>query len=135
EPSVENQSFNINISDFLKPNRCIYSIKVDYNDSSIIQCFEILKPHCQNPEDSLDPTFNTIVNEPLDANILCQILSNQASTTEALTAYVVDSLKRYHALNDIIVLLSDALESLVETGAGSKYDMLVDQLTKRMLLQ
>ncbi|CAF3857042.1 unnamed protein product [Rotaria sordida] len=134
ERSAEKQSLNINIPDFLKPNRCIYSIKVDYNDSSTIQCFEILKPYCQNLEGLVHPTFNTIVNEPLDANILSQILSNQISPAETLTAYVVDSLKRHHALNDIVVLLSEALESLVESGTGNKYEILVDQLTKRMLL-
>ncbi|CAF3496881.1 unnamed protein product [Rotaria sp. Silwood1] len=134
DSNTEKQSFNINISDFLKSNRCIYSIKVDYNDSSIIQCFETFKPHCQNPESSLHTTFNTIVNKPLDANIFSQILSNQSSTTESLTAYVVDSLKRNHGLNDIIVLLSEALELLAKNDANNKYEMLVDQLTKRMLL-
>ena len=40
----------------------------------------------------------------------------------------MDSLKRYHALNDIINCLSEALDASVDNNT------LVDQLTKRMLL-
>ncbi|CAF2818315.1 unnamed protein product [Rotaria sp. Silwood2] len=119
------------MSPSLKPS---IKVTVDYNDSSIIQCFETFKPHCENPEGSLHPTFNTIANNPLDVNILSLILSNQIPSAEYLTAYVVDSLKRYHDLNDIIVLLSETLELLAENNTDNKYEMLVDQLTKRMLL-
>ncbi|CAF4501744.1 unnamed protein product [Rotaria sp. Silwood2] len=109
-------------------------VTVNYNNPSIIHCFEFLKPHCENSEGSLDPIFNTIVNESLDANILFQILSNQILPVDYLIAYVVDSLKRYHALNDIIILLSEAVELLAENNTDNKYEMLIDQLTKRMLL-
>jgi hypothetical protein len=133
ESNTENRNPNVNIPDFLKPNRCIYSIKIDYNNPSIIQCFEILKPYCENPEDPLHTTFNTIVDEPLDTNILSDILSNQTSPADGLTPYVVDSLKRHHGLHDIINLLSEVLNTLVDDNTDNKYETL-DQLTKRMLL-
>jgi hypothetical protein len=124
----------VNIPDFLRSSRCVYSIKTDYVNSSIVQCFEILKPRCENPKGPLHTTFNTIIDEPLHTNILSQILSGQIILAGGLTAYVVDSLKRHHGLSDIIILLAETLDS--ETGdiVDDNYEMLVDQLTKRMLL-
>jgi hypothetical protein len=135
ESNAEEQNLNINIPDFIKSNRCIYSIKIDDSYPSIVQCFEILKPHCENPEGPLHTSFNTIVDEPLDTNILSAILVGQTpSPADGLTSYVVDSLKRHHGLNDIIILLSEALEKLVDDDADNKYETLIEQLTKRMLL-
>ena len=101
-------------------------MKDTYNDTSIIEIFEILKPYCATPEGPLDPTFNTIVDQPLDGDILFSILSDSKSPATGLTPYVVDSLKRYHSLHDIIPLPAEALDS--------KFEVLAGQLTKRLLL-
>lgn len=101
-------------------------MKDAYNDASIIEMFEILKPHCAIPEGPLDPTFNTIVDQPLDGDVLFNILSDPQSPAAGLTPYVVDSLKRYHSLHDMIPLPAEALES--------KFEVLAGQLTKRLLL-
>jgi hypothetical protein len=129
--AITNRTVDANIPDFLKSNCCVYSIKDEYNDSSIIQYFEILKPYCQNPEDSLDITFNTIVDGPLDINLFSKILCDQTSPANRLTPYIVDSLKRHHSLNDIINLSSEVLDTLKN---NNKYETLIDQLTKRLLL-
>lgn len=131
ESNTETQTIKINIPDFLKSNRCIYSVKIYDNNPSIIQCFETLVSYCENPEGPLHTTFNTIVDKPLNANLLSNILTGQTSSSiDGLTPYVVDSLKRHHSLNDIIILLSEALDTL----ADNKYETLIVQLTKRMLL-
>ncbi|CAF3274404.1 unnamed protein product [Rotaria socialis] len=134
QPSGEERISSINIVDFLKPDRCIYSIKVNYNDSSIVRCFDFLKPYCTNPDGPLHPTFNTIVDQPLDTTTLSQILNNRVVPADALTVYVVDSLKRYHALNDIITLLSNDLYSLLKANTINECASLIEQLTKRVLL-
>ncbi|CAF1040890.1 unnamed protein product [Rotaria magnacalcarata] len=134
QPSGEEQISSINIVDYLKPDRCIYSIKVNYNNSSIVRCFDFLKPYCTNPDGPLHPTFNTIVDQPLDTTKLSQILNNQVIPADALTEYVVDSLKRYHALNDIITLLSNDLYSLLKANTINERASLIEQLTKRVLL-
>lgn len=81
----------------------------------------------------LHTTFNTIVDEPLDTNILYSILKHETSPAIGLTSYIVDSLKRYHSLNDIILSLSEVLGISGDDNAD-KYETLINQLTKRMLL-
>lgn len=93
----------------------------------------MLKPYCQDPEGALHSTFNIIVDETLDKDILYSILNNSTSPADGLTSYVVDSLKRYHSLNDIIAALSDIFTILDDSNL-EKYETLVTQLTKRMLL-
>ena len=102
----------------------------DYKDPSIIETFEMLKPYCATPEDPLHPTFNTIIDQPLTGDILADIFNDPRSPAERFTPYIVDSLKRYHSLHDIITLLPEILD----IPSASKYETLIDQLTKRMLL-
>lgn len=125
---IENPARTNHIPDFLKSDMCIHSTQDDNNDDAIIDCFKNLKPHCKVPEGLLHSAFNTIIDEPLDANILSDILNDPTSPADSLTPYIVDSLKRYHALNDIINCLSDALD------VSEDSETLIDQLTKRMLL-
>lgn len=99
-----------------------------------MQCFEIIRPHCENPDGPLDSVFNTIVDEPLTSKMFAHILSSQISISNILTPYVVDSLKRYHGLGDIISLLSEALNFIENNHMINQYESFVDQMTKRMLL-
>jgi len=100
----------------------------------IVQCFEILRPHCKNPDGPLDAAFNTIVDKSLTAKILSDILQDQKALADVLTTYVVDSLKRQHGLGDIVSMLPEALSLLNEDHLVHKYESFVDQMTKRMLL-
>jgi hypothetical protein len=101
---------------------------------SVVQCFEIVRPHCKNLEGPLDTVFNTIVDEALTTNILLDTLGGQKASADVLTAYVVDSLKRQHGLGDIRSLLIDALAQVTDKHLVDKYESFVDQMTKRMLL-
>lgn len=101
---------------------------------SVVQCFEIVEPHCENPDSPLDSVFNTIVDEVLTASIFADIFNRQTPLANVLTPYIVDSLKRQHGLGDIISLLPEALNFVSDTHLANKYESFVDQMTKRMLL-
>jgi hypothetical protein len=124
----------VNIPDFLEATRCIYSTTISDDMPSVVQCFEIVRPHCKNLEGPLDAVFNTIVDETLTTNILLDMLGGQKAAADILTAYVVDSLKRQHALCDILSLLIKTLDLVTDDHLAKKYESFVDQMTKRMLL-
>lgn len=77
----------------------------------------------------MHPTFNTLINEPLTEDKMIEILNDQNSPANQLTPYVVDSLKRYHILKDIIDCLSESSDKV-----DQQHQIIIDFLTKRMLL-
>ena len=80
--------------------------------------------------DKLDPDFNSVVDEPLSVPILFDSLSHVRS----LKPYILDSLKRYHSLSDVMrVLSSDLDSSSVNITISSFYDI-AEKITKSILL-
>ncbi|CAF1402819.1 unnamed protein product, partial [Didymodactylos carnosus] len=75
----------------------------------------------------LDPSFNTIISESLDAKKMVSIINGQ----ETITPYIIDSLKRYHALCDIQDVFPTCLDLQNNT---EKLELFIDSITKRILL-
>jgi hypothetical protein len=124
----------VNIREFLEARLCVYSTTIQDDIPTVVQCFETIRPHCKNLEGPLDTAFNTIVDRTLTESILLDILRGQKAAADVLTAYVVDSLKRQHALGDIVSLLIKTLDLVKDNDLINKYESFVDQMTKRMLL-
>jgi hypothetical protein len=84
----------------------------------------------------LDQTFNTLVDETINAKTLIEELVQNHS----LKAYVVDSLKRYHSLMDIIHILPSCIELQFEDFPQKHRTMIenfldiADTVTKSVLL-
>ena len=132
---VEDQTEReINIPEFLAPNRCLHSTRISECDESIQGCFETLRPHCPLPEGPLDSTLNTIVDEPFSTDVMLRKISQGESWANILTPYVVDSLKRYHSLRDVISVLADVFDSDVPDITKQVFEKLDDRLTRRLLL-
>lgn len=124
----------INIPEYLQPDCCMHSTTIEESDESIRQCFEILRPYCSSPEGPLDTILNIIVDEPLSTELIVRRIAQEESLADILTPYVVDSLKRYHGLRDVVNLLSEVFESQISGETKRKFEILDDQLTKRFLL-
>ena len=131
EDQVERE---ISIPEFLAPDRCLHSSRINECDELIQQCFETLRPYCPLPEGPLDSILNTIVDEPLSTEVILRKISQGESWANILTPYVVDSLKRYHSLRDVISVLSEVFDSEVPDTTKELFGKLDDQLTRRLLL-
>lgn len=71
----------------------------------------ITAPHSSTEFDSLDPVFNTLTNQILDAKNLITSLTVKKNFKD----YAIDSLKRYHALHDIMSSLPGCLKISSQT--------------------
>ena len=67
--------------------------------------------------------------EPLNIDMIPHIFNDPLSPSRKLTEYVVDSLKRYHMLKDVIGCLSETADHI-----ENEHEISIDYLTKRMLL-
>lgn len=132
---TENQTgIEINIPKFLTRDHCIYSTKIEQCDESTQRCLETLRPYCPSPDGLLDSTFYTIVDESLSTGLVLKHMNEGKSLADILTPYVVDSLKRYHSLHDVMTILSEVFGSQVTDTVKEIFEMLNDQMTKRVLL-
>ncbi|CAF1461932.1 unnamed protein product [Adineta steineri] len=102
-----NKNIQINLKDLLKNTNCIHSASIEAqyftNDD-----YELLNNwwSCLCSENvgqsiGLDQTFNTLVDETIDA----QTLIDELAQNQSIKVYIIDSLKRYHSLMDIIHIL------------------------------
>ena len=78
----------------------------------------------------LDPHFNIILDEPLDVNILLSHVLHERS----LTPFVIDSLKRFHSLSDVMQVLSSCLDSPTVGDRTEHFLSAIEQMTKYTLL-
>lgn len=95
--------------------------------------FKLLHGYNENQGEEFDESFNRIVDEPLTAETLIEIINNN----QRLTPYVVDSLKRYHVLNDVHTILSkcvDLQEQILDKEIAKLFENLIDTITTRILL-
>ena len=107
-PGQLNDNNKVDLEYLLTDNNCVHSIQIEsaYFNTEDYKLFEKLLL-CLYPKNyigtctDLDQTFNTLVNETISNEIFFEeIIKNHS-----LKAYVVDSLKRYHSLTDIIHIL------------------------------
>ncbi|CAM2722023.1 unnamed protein product [Rotaria socialis] len=75
------------------------------------RCAIVYPPHSSVQPDSLDAVFNTITDQQLDTKSLIRSLL----VDKTFKTYVVDSLKRYHGLHDIMTLLPKCLDVSMQT--------------------
>ncbi|CAF0998993.1 unnamed protein product [Adineta steineri] len=129
----------IDIKKCLNPDNVVVNYLLDRSYSDIddeklfSNSFKFLHGYHQTPNETLDVSFNQIVDEPLSAEKLIEIINNNQS----LTPYVVDSLKRYHALHDMHTIISQCLDlqnDINDKTIGDQFEDLIDNLTTRVLL-
>ncbi|CAF4990973.1 unnamed protein product [Rotaria sp. Silwood1] len=96
----------IDVAQMLQPDMILHSISLkntlfETNVANFIAkwCLFFCPPLTltQRLSDELDSCFITIIDEPMNARILL----NDLITHHTIKTYIVDSLKRYHALDDI----------------------------------
>ncbi|CAF4002264.1 unnamed protein product [Rotaria sordida] len=127
----------------LQDDNYISSVQVDAQYFNADD-YELLKkwslylclPQSVKQSTGLDRTFNTLVDEAIDARTLVKEIAKNHS----LKVYVVDSLKRYNSLMDIIHILSSCTE-LELTSFPSQHSTTIenirhiaDTITKSVLL-
>ena len=84
----------------------------------------------KSDSDELDPDFNVVIDEPINHTILLKTVFRKNS----LKSYILDSLKRYHALTDIMQTLSECLNRSTDDGAAESFLEIIEEITKRMVL-
>ncbi|CAF1620013.1 unnamed protein product, partial [Adineta ricciae] len=106
-----NVSRNIHLIDLkslLQDDKCIYSTQVDVqyfdtDDYELLKNWSLCLCSSKNIKlsDGLDQSFNTLVDNPINAQtLIAEIFQNHS-----LKRYVIDSLKRYQSMMDIIDIL------------------------------
>ncbi|CAF3729641.1 unnamed protein product [Rotaria sp. Silwood1] len=141
--NISSANNEIDLQYLLEDANCIRSVPVDakhFNDDD----YELLKKwslHLCSPESArtsteLDPTFNTLIDEPMDARTLV----NELVQNHTLKVYVIDSLKRYHSLMDIIHTLA-TFDELQDTEFPQQhrktiesFHAIINKITKSVLL-
>ncbi|CAF4476018.1 unnamed protein product [Rotaria socialis] len=91
------------ISTFLSPEKSIFQTKISrekvkFNPNQLLttfKCFAV--PASVDLNGSLDKNFCTIIDKPCNKSVLTDLIN----TNQTLLPYILDSLKRYHALTDI----------------------------------
>ncbi|CAF1348090.1 unnamed protein product, partial [Didymodactylos carnosus] len=132
---------NTEINRFLKNSIYTAIVPADYFEGrerdQLINWFKFLVSSSTLESDELDTCFSRIVDEPLtDINLL-----NEINQNKSLKAYIIDSLKRYHALNDVRnVLACLNVESEPDGSSESKKEFIqgfidtVETITSNVLL-
>ncbi|CAF1452091.1 unnamed protein product, partial [Didymodactylos carnosus] len=123
----------IDLKQLLEPKNSVYLQTIqenlfDSDEKNILSTwFDVV--HVPDVENAslLDPSFNIIVSEPLDAKKMVSIINGQ----QTITPYIIDSLKRYHALSDIQDVFPTCLDLSNNT---KKLELFIDSITKRILL-
>ncbi|CAF1152256.1 unnamed protein product [Adineta ricciae] len=86
--------------------------------------------HAVPTSNELDIDFNSIIDEPLNSTIVLKCISNHQS----LKSYIVDSLKRYHNLSDVIQVLSSVIDLPAVDKTYSTFADIIEKITKSLLL-
>ncbi|CAF1188812.1 unnamed protein product [Adineta steineri] len=129
----------IDLKKCLNPDNAVVNYPLDRSYSDIddeklfSNSFKILHGYHQTPNETLDVSFNQIVDEPLTTEKIIEIINNN----QLLTPYIVDSLKRYHALHDIHTIISQCLNlqnNINDENIQNQFEDLIDNLTTRILL-
>ncbi|CAF2100137.1 unnamed protein product [Rotaria magnacalcarata] len=134
----------MDIALMLKPDMMIHSIGLE-NTVFEKNLAEFLKSWChffclhlspvQQFSDELDPCFITIIDEPMNAHILL----NDIMKHHTIKTYIVDSLKRYHAVDDIRIELPKCRqinydETMNSRDSFTELIRILPHVTVRMLL-
>ena len=108
--------------------------KVDFDQDKLVTPFLLLSGgNVPNAADPLDESFNRIIDEPLNSHILVRLINEKIS----LVPFIIDSLKRYHALADIHSLLPKYLDSADDFSTSElqqSFLQLIKTVTTRTLL-
>ena len=95
--------------------------------------FKVFQGFHEGLDNKLDGSFNNIIDEPLTAENLVELVNKNKS----LTPYVIDSLKRYHSLYDVREVLAkciDLKDQIADGNTANKLEDIVDIITTRILL-
>ena len=93
----------------------------------LIKIFHYLNPVLES--DGFDPDFTTIVEEPINTDILLQSILRPRS----IKSYIIDSLKRYHSLSDITDIFSSCATLVENDKAPELFLDLIEHVTKYVL--
>ncbi|CAF3544269.1 unnamed protein product [Rotaria sp. Silwood2] len=129
----------INIEKFLHPDKVVINYELDrsyfdINEQELFSSlFKLLHGYNESTNETLDESFNRIVDEPLTTKKLIEIINNN----QGLTPYIIDSLKRYHALNDVHTIISQCLDlknDIIDKNTVDLFEDLIDNITTRIIL-
>lgn len=123
----------MNINELIEPWNAVHtlpsSIGQDTEVSKLVR--DIFSFFCQRPRsEDFDTDFNIIVDEEISADIILNNVSHNGS----IKAFVLDSLKRYHALDDIMQTLTASHHKLCFQNNMDHFSRVIEQLSKHMVL-
>ncbi|CAF2086911.1 unnamed protein product [Rotaria magnacalcarata] len=141
--NVSNNDNPVDLKYLLQDGNCIHSVPIEAqyftaDDYELFKDWSLYLCSYESVEQSteLDSTFNTLVDNTMDAKTLVEELVEHHS----MKAYIVDSLKRYHSLLDIIHILPTCAE-LELTIFGEQHQAkienflnIIQTITKAVLL-
>ena len=128
----EIRTTRLNTSELLQPCNSVHNLLISNGLNTemsdlLIKIFRYL--HVAPESDEFDSDFTTIVDEPINAQILHHVLRSRS-----LKSYVIDSLKRYHALADIMETFS-SYHNAVECDQNIEAFLdIVEHVTKYVLI-
>ncbi|CAF1372282.1 unnamed protein product [Didymodactylos carnosus] len=133
----------IDIDELLKPKSCTVDVQLthkQYLSSTEIDLLadmtKFLLSSTTDKADVFDSCFATMIDEPLDVKVLIKCVTGD----DKLKVYILDSLKRYHALSDVIHLLpacADIDPYILPTEKVDTVEQflnIADKITTRILL-
>ncbi|CAM4803253.1 unnamed protein product [Rotaria magnacalcarata] len=129
EPNVT----RLDISELLQPWHSIYTQVIqNVMNAEVLDIFKkIFGYMCIKPEsDGLDSSLNIIIDESITSEIIFQNITHSYS----LKSYILDSLKRYHSLFDIMDALSSCLSAADTNSAMHSFLDIIEQITKYILI-
>ncbi|CAF3669763.1 unnamed protein product [Rotaria socialis] len=86
---------------------------------------------CIKPEsDGFDSDLNIIIDEAITSEIIFHNITHSCS----LKSYILDSLKRYHSLFDIMDALSSCLNAVRTNSSMDAFLDIIEQITKYILI-
>ena len=130
---------DIDIPTFLNSQTSIFLKKIarkqlKFDPNQLLTLFKHLAGlSCADLNGPLDSAFNTIIDEQLTELILINLINRNQS----LTPFIIDSLKRCHALNDIHSVLTKCFELKHKFNTeklAEEFLELLDTITTRTLL-
>ena len=141
--NVSKSSTQIDLKELLQDDECIHFAEVDaqylnVDDYKLMKKWSLCLCSSQSIKQSagLDQTFNTLIDKSVDA----QTLMEELVQNQSLKVYIIDSLKRYHGLMDIIHILPSCSESQL-TNFSQQHQTIIesfldikDTITKSVLL-
>ena len=123
----------LNTADLIQPWQSVH--KVPISNLFNAEVFDLLMNvfrylHIPPKSEEFDPDFTTILDRPINT----QYLLHDIRHSRSIKSYVIDSLKRYHSLADVMSTLSSCLNGTENNHDTKSFLDIIEHITKYALV-